>query len=100
MYISDLLEALMSLIEIGRVSTTPINVGNPNEEVSVFTIAKYIKDLAGSNSPITHLPALQDDPRCRKPSIIKAMELLNWYPKVSLQDGLTNTISYFRNNYD
>ena len=100
MYISDLLEALMSLIEIGKVSTTPINVGNPDEEVSVFTVAKYIKDLTGSNSPITHLPALQDDPRCRKPSIIKAMELLNWCPKVSLQDGLTNTISYFRNNYD
>ena len=100
MYITDLLDAFISLIENGRVSSTPINVGNPNEEVSVSTIAQYIKDLTDSKSQIKHLPALQDDPRCRKPSIIKAMELLNWYPKVSLQDGLINTISYFRNKYD
>ncbi len=100
MYITDLLEAFITLIENGRVSSTPINVGNPNEEVSVSTVAQYIKDLTGSKSQITHLPALQDDPRCRKPSIVKAMELLNWYPKVSLRDGLINTISYFRNNYD
>lgn len=100
MYITDLLEAFIALIENGRVSSAPINVGNPNEEVSVSTVAQYIKDLTGSKSQITHLPALQDDPRCRKPSIVKAMELLNWSPKVSLKDGLAYTISYFRNNYD
>jgi dTDP-glucose 4,6-dehydratase len=73
----------------------PINLGNP-VELSVLEFARKILELTGSSSPIQFLPLPQDDPRRRQPDITKARQLLGWEPRVSLEEGLRETIAWFR----
>jgi nucleoside-diphosphate-sugar epimerase len=73
-----------------------INLGNP-EEHPVRAYAERIRALCGSRSPIVFVTAaLGDDPHRRRPDIGKAMRLLGWRPRVSLDEGLQRTIAYFR----
>ena len=73
----------------------PINLGNPRE-LTVLEIAKLVLDLTGSPSQISHHPLPTDDPKVRRPDISRARALLKWEPQVSLEDGLRQTIDYFR----
>jgi len=73
----------------------PVNIGNPHE-LTVGEIAKLILKLSGSGSPIEYQPLPADDPRVRRPDIRRAKALLDWAPKVELEDGLRKTIEYFR----
>jgi nucleoside-diphosphate-sugar epimerase len=73
----------------------PLNLGNP-VEVSVVDLARKIIEMARSNSKVVFEKLPEDDPRKRCPDISKARELLHWEPKVPLEDGLTQTIDYFR----
>jgi dTDP-glucose 4,6-dehydratase len=73
----------------------PVNIGNPRE-LTVSEIALLVLRLTGSNSPIQHEPLPVDDPKVRRPDISRAKRLLNWEPKVELEEGLTRTIEYFR----
>ena len=73
----------------------PVNIGNPHE-LTVGEIAKLILKLSGSGSPIEYQPLPADDPRVRRPDIRRAKALLDWEPKVELEDGLRKTIEYFR----
>ncbi|MEO8139322.1 MAG: UDP-glucuronic acid decarboxylase family protein [Gemmatimonadota bacterium] len=72
----------------------PTNIGNPNE-FTVMQLAELVLRLTGSKSLIERRPLPTDDPKVRKPDITKARTLLGWEPKVSLEDGLKQTIAYF-----
>ena len=76
--------------------TGPVNLGNPGE-FTVRELAESIIRLTGSKSKIIYKPLPQDDPARRKPDITLARELLGWAPSVALEDGLRQTIDYFRN---
>jgi len=73
----------------------PVNIGNPRE-LTVMEIAKLVLSLTGSRSTIQHQPLPVDDPKVRRPDIRRAKLLLEWEPKVKLEDGLQKTIEYFR----
>lgn len=92
-YVDDLVDGLIKLMEGDY--TQPVNLGNP-DEYTVEDFARMIKDITESKSEIKHLPATKDDPRKRKPDISVAKANLGWEPRVSVRDGLTKAIHYFR----
>lgn len=92
-YVSDLLEGIIRLSRIEQ--PFPVNLGNPSEE-TVLECARRIIALTGSDSRIRFEPLPQDDPPRRRPDITKAREILDWEPEVSLNQGLSETIAYFR----
>ncbi len=75
--------------------TLPVNIGNP-EEHTILEFAEIIMKMIGGGSKIVFKELPVDDPKQRRPDITKAQELLNWEPKVSLEQGLKETIKYFR----
>lgn len=96
-YVSDLVRGLCALMD--GEHTGPVNMGNPHE-VTIRELAETILRLTGSSSAIVHEPAPVDDPVRRKPDITKARELLDWEPRVSLEEGLRLTIEEFRQRLD
>jgi nucleoside-diphosphate-sugar epimerase len=94
-YISDMVEGLKGAIFTQEVKGEVVNLGNP-EEKTVKETADYIIKLTSSSSQIEYEELPEDDPRERKPDIEKAKKLINWYPKVSLEEGLIKTIQYFK----
>jgi dTDP-glucose 4,6-dehydratase len=92
-YVDDLVAGIGRLLESGE--HYPVNIGNPHE-MTVLQFAKKILELTGSKSEIAYRPLPQDDPQVRQPDITKARKLLNWEPKVDLDEGLIKTIDYFR----
>ncbi|NPA57662.1 MAG: SDR family oxidoreductase [Aquificae bacterium] len=94
-YISDLVEGIFRLSTAEGLDGQVFNLGNP-DEVSVIDLAKKVIEKTGSSSGITFLPPMDDDPKRRCPDITKAKTVLGWYPKVSLDEGLENTIQYFK----
>jgi dTDP-glucose 4,6-dehydratase len=73
----------------------PVNIGNPHE-MSIEEMARLIIRMTGSKSQVVFQPLPVDDPQVRQPDITKARTLLGWEPKVTLEEGLTSTIEYFR----
>ncbi len=92
-HVSDLVEGLVLAME--RADSDPVNLGNDHEN-SLMEIAQKIKELTKSSSRIVHRPLPQDDPRVRRPDISRAKSLLGWAPRVGLEEGLRDTIEYFR----
>ncbi len=92
-YINDLVEGIHRLLKSNY--HLPVNLGNPHE-MTVLDFAKKVLDLTGSQSSIDFRPLPQDDPQVRQPDISKAREILGWEPKVSLEEGLNQTIEFFR----
>jgi dTDP-glucose 4,6-dehydratase len=92
-YISDLVDGIIKLMLSNE--NDPINIGNPRE-MTIEEIATTIIAMTGSKSKITYKPLPTDDPKQRRPDITRARTLLNWEPKVSLEEGLVKTIDYFR----
>ncbi len=93
-YCSDLIDGFWRLMTSGQ--TGPINIGNPTER-TMLEFAQEIKRLTNSPSEIIFEPLpTSDDPKQRRPDITKAKSLLGWEPKVSLEDGLKETIAYFK----
>lgn len=92
-YVDDLIRGIVALGELERNPKTPINIGNPNE-FSVGSLADKISKRLGAK--IIKKPLPVDDPTQRCPDISKARSLLRWEPKVSLDEGLINTIDYFK----
>jgi nucleoside-diphosphate-sugar epimerase len=93
-YIDDIVEGLLKAIQCNYHA--PINLGNPNEEIDIYSLALKIVDFMDSKPKISYLPEMQDSIEKRKPDISKAIELLNWYPKYNLEEGLEPTINYFK----
>jgi UDP-glucuronate decarboxylase len=93
-YVDDLIDGLVRLMNSPDQVTGPVNLGNP-VEFSMLQLADQVLQMTGSRSRIVHRPLPQDDPRQRQPDISKAQELLEWRPKIPLQEGLARTIEYF-----
>ena len=93
-YVSDLIEGIYRLMMSD--TSEPVNVGNPRE-MSVMEFAQEIIKLCGSSSEIVHKALPEDDPKIRQPNIAKARRLLDWEPVVPLEQGLQDTITYFKN---
>jgi dTDP-glucose 4,6-dehydratase len=92
-YVSDLIEGIYLLLMSDEIN--PVNIGNP-AEMNVLEFAQEVLRLTGSKSKIVFKPLPQDDPKVRQPDITKIKQVLNWEPKVSLKDGLKETILYFK----
>ena len=75
--------------------TGPTNIGNPGE-FTMLQLAETILRLSGSKSKIIYEPLPSDDPKQRQPNIDLARSKLDWQPKVNLEDGLKETITYFK----
>lgn len=93
-YISDLINGLITMMDIGT-SADPINLGNPNE-ISVRKLAEKIVKMSNSFSKLKFVNLPSDDPKQRCPNILKAKSILNWEPKISLEEGLIKTIDNIR----
>jgi UDP-glucuronate decarboxylase len=96
-YVDDTVEGLLRVMDCGAEG--PINIGNPREH-TVLELAELVLRLTGSRSRLVHRPLPADDPHRRKPDIALAHALLDWTPVVPLEDGLRETIRYFRNRLD
>lgn len=94
-YIDDLIEGLIKLMGTPDNYTGPVNLGNPSE-ITINDLAHKIIEMTGSKSKIKYLPLPEDDPQQRKPDISLAIKELQWQPLTGLEEGLQNTISYFK----
>lgn len=94
-YVDDLIEGAIRLMATPDEFTGPINIGNPGE-FTILELAEKVIKLTGSESKIVFLPLPSDDPKQRQPDITLARKVLNWEPKVPLEEGLKLTIDYFR----
>jgi len=94
-YVDDLLDGMMRFMESPAGVTGPINMGNP-KEFTMLELAETVIRLTHSGSKLVFEPLPQDDPRQRQPDISLARSQLEWEPKVSLEDGLKETIAYFK----
>lgn len=93
-YVDDMVNGIISLMNLPEKFTGPVNLGNPVEK-TIIELAKMIIELTGSGSKIVFKPLPSDDPVRRKPDIKLAIEKLDWAPNVELETGLKNTIGYF-----
>jgi UDP-glucuronate decarboxylase len=94
-YVDDLIRGMMAMMETREGVTGPINIGNPHE-YTMLELAETVLRLTGSASTLIHKPLPSDDPKQRCPDITRAKNELNWQPTVTLEDGLRETIAYFR----
>jgi dTDP-glucose 4,6-dehydratase len=92
-YVTDLVDGLVKLS--ASEERFPVNLGNP-VELTILDFAGQIRRLMNSNLPFKFEPLPQDDPRKRRPDISKAKRVLGWEPKISLEDGLRETVAYFK----
>ncbi len=94
-YVDDLIRGMLLLMDSGDSVTGPVNLGNPGE-FSMIELAEKVLKIAESSSKLKYMPLPGDDPKRRKPDITLAEKLLHWEPAVPLDDGLKQTIEYFR----
>ena len=94
-YVSDLVEGMIRMMESGDDFIGPVNIGNPGE-YTMLELAEKVIELTGSKSKIVFESLPQDDPKMRRPDISLAKKMLDWEPKVNLNEGLKKTIEYFK----
>lgn len=94
-YVDDLVEGMIRFMASPLDFIGPVNIGNPGE-FTMLQLAEQVLRLVGSSSKIVFKPLPQDDPRQRQPDISLAKSKLAWQPSVALEDGLKETIAYFR----
>ena len=93
-YVDDLIGGMVRLMNTEADFGGPLNLGN-QIEIAIGDLADLVIELTNSHSKVITLPLPEDDPRQRRPSISRAEEMLNWQPKVTLEEGLRKTIDYF-----
>ena len=98
-YVDDLIYAINKLVKTPDEVTGPVNIGNPGE-ITVLETAERIKDLMNYDGKIVFKKLPSDDPMRRMPDITLAKKLLDWEPKVSVDEGFRKTIEYFKNKFD
>lgn len=98
-YVDDLIEIIYQVMASETGFTGPLNIGNPGE-FTILELAERVLKLVGSKSKIIFSPLPSDDPKQRQPDISLAREKFDWEPRVALEDGLAETISYFRKLLD
>ncbi|MBW2413980.1 MAG: SDR family oxidoreductase [Deltaproteobacteria bacterium] len=94
-YVDDMIDGLMRMMRSPRGFAGPVNLGNPHE-LTMLEFAEKIIELTGSQSRLVYKPLPEDDPQQRCPDIGRARDNLDWQPRTSLEDGLAETIRYFR----
>jgi UDP-glucuronate decarboxylase len=94
-YVDDLIDAFMRMMNSGPEFTGPVNIGNPGE-FTMIELAEKIIGIVGGASKLVYAPLPSDDPKQRRPDISLAKSALDWEPRVALEDGLKETIAYFR----
>ena len=92
-YVSDLVNGIYKLLKTDYKN--PVNLGNPNEK-SILELIKILNKLIKNDNKLNYLKLPENDPKIRQPDIKLAKEILKWYPKVSLEDGLKKTIMYYK----
>ncbi|MFO8062268.1 MAG: UDP-glucuronic acid decarboxylase family protein [bacterium] len=96
-YVDDMIDGLVKMMESGVHG--PVNIGNDNE-TTILELARKVIELCKSRSGISFKPLPEEDPRRRKPDLHLAKELLDWQPRVSLDEGLKRTIEYFSSLFE
>lgn len=98
-YVDDLVEGIYRLLL--SEEHMPVNIGNP-AEITILEFAKVINEVVGNKAGLIFKPALRlgDDPQRRRPDITRARNILEWEPKVSLEDGIARTVPYFKQKMD
>jgi UDP-glucuronate decarboxylase len=94
-YVDDLVELMLCFMRNDQDFCGPLNMGNPGE-FTILELALQILEMTGSSSEICFKTLPADDPKQRKPDITLARNKYKWAPRVALNDGLKQTISYFR----
>ena len=94
-YVDDLIDAMVRMMATEAGFSGPVNIGNPTE-FTMLELAEMVLRLTASKSKIVHQPLPSDDPQQRQPNIDLAKAKLGWTPKVSLEDGIKETISFFK----
>jgi UDP-glucuronate decarboxylase len=94
-YVDDLIDGVLRMMDSERGFPGPVNLGNP-VEFTILELAERVLRLTGSTSRLIRKPLPQDDPRQRKPDIALARGKLDWQPRVALEDGLKETIAFFK----
>jgi len=94
-YVDDLIEAMLRMMDTPADFTGPLNIGNPGE-FTMIELAEKVIALVGGRSKLEFRPLPADDPRQRQPDISLAKEAIQWEPRVALDDGLKETVSYFK----
>ena len=94
-YVDDLIEGFVRMMQSPADFVGPVNMGNPGE-FTMLELAEKVLKLVGGRSKLTFHPLPTDDPKQRQPEIFLAKEKLGWEPKVTLEDGLKETVAYFR----
>jgi dTDP-glucose 4,6-dehydratase len=92
-YVSDLVDGIWRLMN--AAFNDPVNLGNPRE-MTLLELAKQVLRLSGARSEIVFRPLPTDDPKVRQPNISRARDLLGWEPRVELDEGLRQTIEWYR----
>lgn len=92
-YVADLVAGVRKLMEADY--NRPVNIGNPTE-MTILEFAKLILRLTGSSSAIVYNPLPEDDPKTRQPDISRAKSILGWEPKIAVEEGLSQTIAWYR----
>lgn len=98
-YVDDLVDGIIKYMENDDAGIGPINLGNPGE-FTMIELAQKVLSITGSKSQLIQTDLPQDDPKQRRPDISRAKQLLDWEPKVSLDQGLLKTIEYFVTRID
>lgn len=96
-YYSDLIEGIVRLLFSGH--SGPMNIGNPHE-FTIHQFSKLVLKLSATKSRLVYRPLPTDDPQQRQPNIALAKKILKWEPKVSLEQGLKETIAWFETRLD
>jgi UDP-glucuronate decarboxylase len=94
-YVDDLIEGMLRFMDSPADFTGPLNMGNPRE-FTMLELAELVLKLVGGSSRLTFQPLPEDDPKQRQPDITLAKQALDWQPALGLEDGLKETIAYFR----
>ena len=94
-YVDDLIEAMLRMMDTPADFPGPMNIGNPSE-FTMLELAEKVLKLTGSRSKLVFQPLPSDDPKQRCPDIDLAKSTIDWEPKITLDDGLKETIAYFR----
>lgn len=94
-YVDDMIEGFVRMMNSKDGFTGPVNMGNPGE-FTMLELAENVLKLTGSRSKLAFHPLPTDDPKQRQPDISLAKEQLGWEPKIALEDGLKETVAYFR----
>jgi UDP-glucuronate decarboxylase len=92
-YVTDTIRGILKTVGTAEARGQVINLGAPRE-MTILDLAKTVKEVTASESPITFHPLPEDDPRRRSPNIEKAWRLLRWRPSVGIEEGLTRTVRW------